>query len=216
MALCLTKQVPRRLRLGDITTVQPSVYSLIRRAFSHTRLRLRYPARMPPSPALSGHTAIVITASDRCFQRKQEDLSGPAVAEVLTQAGAHVAARSIVPDDIPALTDVLLHAAASAALVLTTGGTGLSARDNTPEATLAVCDRLVPGLAELIRQRGAEQTPFAALGRGICGVCGKALILNLPGSPRGAVASLRSVLPLLPHALDLLAGNTEHSHESEP
>lgn len=95
-------------------------------------------------------------------------------------------------------------------LVLTTGGTGLSARDNTPEATLALCTRLVPGLAELIRQEGARETPFAALGRGVCGIAGTSLIVNLPGSPSGAVASLRAVLPLLPHALDLLAGQTEH------
>ncbi len=166
--------------------------------------------------SLRGRTAIVITASDRCFQGTQQDLSGPALAEVLTEAGANVAARSIVPDDIPAITEALRKAAASAALVLTTGGTGLSARDNTPEATLAVCDRLVPGLAEFMRQRGAEQTPFAALSRGVCGVCGQALILNLPGSPTGAVTSFRSVLSLLPHALDLLAGVTEHTDVPPP
>lgn len=109
------------------------------------------------------------------------------------------------------LTAALRTATARAALVVTTGGTGLSIRDNTPEATLAVCTRLVPGLAEKIRQHGATETPYAALGRGVCGVADRALVLNLPGSPAGAVSSLRSVLPLLPHALDLLAGQTDHA-----
>jgi molybdenum cofactor synthesis domain-containing protein len=162
---------------------------------------------------LSSRTAVVVTASDRCFSGEQADVSGPSVSKLLTEAGARVVATVIVPDELDEITAALRRAAASAELIVTTGGTGLAARDVTPEATLAVCDRLVPGLAELIRLEGARHTPFAALGRGVCGVVGSALVVNLPGSPSGAQSSLQTVLPLLPHALDLLAGETEHASD---
>lgn len=163
-----------------------------------------------PSPSLQGRTAVVLTASDRCFQGIQQDRSGPAIADLLLASGATVLDRILVSDDLDLLISRLREAVATAALVVTTGGTGLSARDNTPEATVAVCNRLVPGLAELIRQHGARETAFAALSRGVCGVAGRSLIVNLPGSPAGAVSALQTVLPLLPHALDLLAGQTDH------
>jgi molybdenum cofactor synthesis domain-containing protein len=168
---------------------------------------------MQTPASLAGRTAIIITVSDRCVAGTQIDLSGPAIAHLLAQAGAQVLDTLLVPDEVELLTPALRAAASRAALILTTGGTGLAARDITPEATLAVCDRLVPGLAELIRQDGVHHTPYAALSRGICCVAGHSLILNLPGSPSGAESSLRAVLPLLPHALDLLAGNTEHRTE---
>ncbi len=181
------------------------------------RVRI-YSGGMPSAFPLAGRTAIVLTISDRCFAGAQTDLSGPALVGVLAASGAQLVDTRTVPDELPQIAAALRDAASRAALVVTTGGTGLAPRDVTPEATLAVCTRLVPGLAELIRQDGARHTPYAALGRGVCGVvengpAAGALILNLPGSPRGAESSLRAVLPLLRHALDLLAGQTEHPME---
>ncbi len=217
----MTVRPRRRLRSSTANRQTNRTLALL---FSHLLTKIRfdttvfgancvYSDKMSGSANLEGRTSIVITASDSCFAGTQIDLSGPAVTALLTEAGASVIDTLVLPDDLELLTDTLRTAAPHVALLVTTGGTGLAARDITPEATLAVCDRLVPGLAELIRQDGALHTPFAALGRGVCGVCGSTLILNLPGSPAGAASSLRAVLPLLPHALDLLAGHTAHTSE---
>jgi len=166
---------------------------------------------MPELPSLAVRSALVLTVSDRCFAGTQMDRSGPAVAAVLSGAGAQVMGIKVVPDEREAIITALKTGIAEgAALVVTTGGTGMAPRDVTPEATLEVCDRLTPGLSELIRREGERHTPFAALSRGVCGIAGSTLIVNLPGSPAGAVSSLTAVLALLPHALDLLAGNTAH------
>jgi molybdopterin adenylyltransferase len=156
-------------------------------------------------------SAAVVTVSDSCARGERVDLSGPAVAETLKKFGFHVAATRIVPDESATIQNVLLDLAARARLIVTTGGTGIAPRDVTPEATVAVCDRLLDGVSERMRLEGAKQTPYAALSRGVCGVRAKALILNLPGSPGGAVASLTAVIDLIPHALGLLDGKTEHA-----
>jgi len=154
--------------------------------------------------------AAVITVSDSFSRGEREDLSGPAVTKVLESHGFDVQTRISVPDERPAIEDALRSAVIRARLVVTTGGTGIGLRDVTPEATLAVCDRILEGVAEVMRAEGRRETPLAALGRGLCGTIGTSLVLNLPGSPRGAVTSLRIVLPLLGHALDLLSGKTDH------
>jgi molybdopterin adenylyltransferase len=153
---------------------------------------------------------VVLTISDRCFEGTQKDLSGPLVARLLIEMGAEHPAAHVLPDEVEQIAEALQRYARSTSLIVTTGGTGLAARDVTPEATRQVCERLVDGLAERMRAAGLADTPLASLSRGVCGTVGTALIVNLPGSPGGAETSLKAILPLLPHALDLLAGNTSH------
>jgi molybdopterin adenylyltransferase len=155
-------------------------------------------------------TAAILTVSDSAAQGERADLSGPAVAESLKKRKFSVVATEIVADEQPAIQKILVELAGKARLVVTTGGTGIAQRDVTPEATRAVCGRLLEGVAERMRFEGAKETPLAALSRAVCGVRGKSVILNLPGSPRGAVGSLEAVIDLLPHALELLSGNTRH------
>src|SRR5271166_5724200 len=155
-------------------------------------------------------TAAVLTVSDSSARGDRADISGPATAELLRQNGFEVKQQEIVPDDQAAIESALVHLSEQAQLIVTTGGTGIAARDVTPEATRAVCSKLIDGIPERMRFEGAAQTPFAVLSRGVCGVRGRCLILNLPGSPTGATESLRAVLHILPHAIDLLAGKTGH------
>ena len=155
-------------------------------------------------------SAAVITVSDSCSRGERVDRSGPATAELLRQNGYEVLREQIVPDEQAAIEAALNQLCRQARLVVTTGGTGIAVRDVTPEATRAVCQRLIDGIPERIRAAGVKSTPLAILSRGLCGVSGQSLILNLPGSPEGATESLLAVLDVLPHALDLLAGQTAH------
>ena len=168
----------------------------------------------PQAPLFRPGTRVaVLTVSDSCARGTQQDRSGPAVVEIVEAAGAAEVASETLPDEVELIAAALRrHAANGAQLILTTGGTGLAPRDVTPEATRLVCDRLVEGLAERMRSEGARQTSLAALSRGVCAVVsGSAtLVVNLPGSPAGASTSLSAILPLLPHALALLAGDTNH------
>ena len=154
-------------------------------------------------------TALVLTASDRSAAGTREDASGGVLAERLEGLGFTVD-RAVVPDDVDAIASTLRSAAVGHVLVVTTGGTGLTPRDVTPQATSSVIDYEVPGLAEAMRAEGRLKTPFAALSRGVVGVRGRTLIVNTPGSPKGALESLEAIVPVLDHALETLAGPHDH------
>ena len=154
--------------------------------------------------------ASVLTVSDSCARGERNDVSGPAVARALQQHHFAVVDTRVVPDDHTTIQKAIVELTRKARLVVTTGGTGISTRDVTPEATRAVCGRMLDGISERMRREGEKKTPFAVLSRGVCGVCGTSLVLNLPGSPAGAVEALQAVIDVLPHAIQLLAGKTEH------
>jgi len=153
--------------------------------------------------------AAVVTVSDGVSEGTREDESGEVLAELLAGEGYEVE-RRVVSDDRDAIADAIAELAEEVALVLTTGGTGLGPRDVTPQATASVIDYDIPGLTELMRRAGLESTPMAALTRGLAGVRGQTLVINVPGSPKGAVESLEAVMPVLEHALALLRGDTKH------
>lgn len=151
--------------------------------------------------------AAIVTVSDRSAAGERSDTSGPLLAGLLEAAGWEVAERRLVPDERPAIETALAElAAGTVSLVLTIGGTGLSARDVTPDATRAVADREIPGIAEAIRGAGLGETPHAMLSRATAAVRGRTLIVNLPGSPRGAESGFRVLAPVLDHAIRLVAG----------
>ncbi len=150
----------------------------------------------------------VLTISDSVAAGKNVDRSGPAVVARCRELGWEIASSSVLADDRPAIEQYLRETAASQSsdLILTTGGTGLGPRDVTPEATLAVIERIVPGFSEHMRAAGAQKMQRALLSRGVCGIRGTCIIVNLPGSPKGAVESLDVIADLLPHSIDVLHG----------
>jgi len=155
--------------------------------------------------------AAVLTLSDKGSRGEREDLSGPALEQFLAQRGVTVVRTAVIPDDTGTISDTLAAWADEGAmeLILTTGGTGVAPRDVTPEATMAVVDRIIPGFGEEMRRASAAKTPHALISRAIAGIRGRCLIINLPGSPRGAVQNLEAVWTAIPHAVAKIQGDPE-------
>ncbi|MBI3895272.1 MAG: MogA/MoaB family molybdenum cofactor biosynthesis protein [Acidobacteria bacterium] len=166
---------------------------------------------MPPTDISPTARAAILTVSDSVFAGQRIDRSGPAVAEFLRQNGWTTVENRIVADDLAVIAATLRELCShGVAVVFTVGGTGLSSRDVTPEATRKVITREIPGLTEQMRREGFRSAPTAILSRSVAGLSGSSLIINLPGNPQGAVDSLKAIFPVLPHAVDLVAGKTDH------
>jgi molybdopterin adenylyltransferase len=155
----------------------------------------------------------IVTVSDSAVAGTREDRSGPQLRERVQALGWSVAAQELVPDETGQISSILERLADSGrvAVILTTGGTGVALRDVTPEATRAVIQREIPGVGEVMRAEGRKATPLAALSRAVAGVRGRTAIINLPGSPKGAIESLDAIVNLIPHIVDLLEGRTGHA-----
>lgn len=163
------------------------------------------------TPQRAALRVAILTISDRSSRGERPDHSGPALASAIVSNSWQVAATAIVPDDAPEIQACLLRWCASQQidLILTTGGTGFAPRDITPEVTLAIIERQAPGLAEAMRMESLKVTAHAMLSRGIAGIRGRTLIVNLPGSPKAALENLATILPVLPHAVELLQERPE-------
>jgi len=150
----------------------------------------------------------ILTVSDSCAQGEREDISGQTIKDMLPEDGFEICRKKIVADDHEKIVNELKHLSDKADIdvVFTTGGTGLGPRDVTPEATASVCERIIPGLGEMMRNEGLKKTKNAILSRGIAGICNRTIVINLPGSPRGVKESLEIILDVLPHAVDMMHG----------
>ena len=150
----------------------------------------------------------ILTVSDTCSQGEREDISGQTIKDMLPEDSFEICRKKIVADDHEKIVNELKHFSDKADIdvVFTTGGTGLGPRDVTPEATASVCERIIPGLGEIMRAEGLKKTKNAILSRGIAGICNRTIVINLPGSPKGVKESLEIILDVLPHAVDMMHG----------
>jgi molybdenum cofactor synthesis domain-containing protein len=170
------------------------------------------------SHTMNAIQAAVVTISDKGYTGEREDVSGPILADLVREMGADVVRRSVVPDEREEIIRLLVNLADETGvdLVMTTGGTGVTPRDVTPEATRAVIKREMPGLAEVLRFEGYRKTPLAVISRGVAGIRGQTLIVNLPGNPKAVREGMETLTPILPHAVQMIRGEeTEHDHTEE-